>query len=439
MDFSRQRWLKILIAIVVIGAALRLAVMAKRTPYVYAGDDDQYLALGRAIAHDGQFRMPLDYNIPQMVQGGKPGDLTGYRNPVFPAFLALHFKLFGDGLLVPRLSLIALSLLTAMLMAFIGRRLGHPRVGLAAAALWAVWPPAWIGPYGPDRFLSETLACFLLVLHVWAAMRALQEGRLRWAVIAGLALGLAACTRGYLTLIIPVLAILLAVMQRKRLSIVLALSLSAALPPTYWVLRNWQVMGKATLSTQTEGLWLGNNKWARGSAHFDYYVIGVDASPQCQSIITKYPNFWQTNEVQRSEIWVREGLREFFGDLPRTAWRLWRKTAIFWGPFQIWSIGDHYRWHYPLALAMLVIPFGVWRLRREKKREELLLIAMPVLGTWLGCLMTFSMDRYRYCVEPFFVLAAVLGVAPAMAFLQRLKNRPTAPATSSTASSGNSG
>jgi hypothetical protein len=56
-------------------------------------------------------------------QGGKPGDPTAFRTPLFPAFLALFYRIFGVGTLTPRRALAGLSVATVVLVASVGSRL----------------------------------------------------------------------------------------------------------------------------------------------------------------------------------------------------------------------------------------------------------------------------------------------------------------------------
>jgi 4-amino-4-deoxy-L-arabinose transferase-like glycosyltransferase len=98
-----------------------------------------------------------------------------------------------------------LSFLTALLVYGIGRRLGHPRAGAAAAALHGLYLPRLL--YA-QALMSETLFAFLLALGVYLALRA-AVSRPGIAALAGLAVGAAATTKFQGVAAIPLLALLL--------------------------------------------------------------------------------------------------------------------------------------------------------------------------------------------------------------------------------------
>jgi hypothetical protein len=87
---------------------------------------------------------------------------------------------------------VALSSLTVLLVYLIAVRLAGPTVGLVAAALTTVYPPFLVLV---DQNTTPVLNTFLLALWLWAAIGLIDEGGRKWAVLAGLALGLNVLSR----------------------------------------------------------------------------------------------------------------------------------------------------------------------------------------------------------------------------------------------------
>src|SRR5262249_21454292 len=247
--------------------------------------------------------------IQRIFQGGEPGQPTAYRSPVLPAVLAAHYLLFGPSPTYPRITLSLFSAATCILIALLGRQFGYSAAGLIAASLWAVWPPAVFGPYGADRFYPETLAVFLLVGHIVAVASLSHTPSTLRAIIAGSLLGLAVLTRGYLLFLLPLVILYIGVAPIKRARRLATITaLGAVVIFGSWIIRNWIVMGKPVLTTQTEAFYLGNNAWARGSFNGDLFELGTKA-PQLQALEQKHPDIWRMSEIERSEIWTREGVR----------------------------------------------------------------------------------------------------------------------------------
>src|SRR5437763_2320809 len=74
------------------------------------------------------------------VYGVRPGTPNATWPPGYPLALAFALQLFGRGLLVAKVLNALLGTATVALAGLLGRRLGGERVGLATAAVAAVYP-----------------------------------------------------------------------------------------------------------------------------------------------------------------------------------------------------------------------------------------------------------------------------------------------------------
>jgi len=94
-------------------------------------------------------------------------------------FFLLHFliKLAGDSDFTMRFLSVMFGVLTVPLIYLMGKKLGHPRVGLWAA-LWATLSPLYL--WYSQEARMYTLLVFLGLLSVYCLLRAIGEDKLGW-------------------------------------------------------------------------------------------------------------------------------------------------------------------------------------------------------------------------------------------------------------------
>ncbi len=396
-----------LVIIFLIAFVIRSVVIWQTHPINLIGDEPEYVSLAKYLINEGRF-VTSDV-ISALGQGGKTGEPTAFRSPILPVFLAGHFLVFGENLLYPRISLIFFSSLTCLLLGFIGFRAGGEKVGLLSAAIWAIYPPCLFSLYSSDRILTENLGTFFLVAS-FAFIISFYENLKIWKIVsAGLFLGLAIFSRGYLLFIFPLCVLFFLLYKKYKLpkKAVIFFVLATSVLLSGWVLRNTIVMGKPLLSTQTEHFYLGNNLWARGSLNGDIFLLGWDA-PQYRAIIEKYPNAVEMSEIDRSEMWKKAALSSIEENPKHFLWLLMRKTAVFWLPFQDWQFG-FYKYHYLFALLLLFSIAAFYLKRKDEVLPVMILLSLPMLGIYISVLLIYAHDRYRFPGEPFVIILGAIG------------------------------
>lgn len=220
-----------LVAIVLVGLALRIAAIAADSGYTPANDAFEYDYYARAIA-DGDGFPRSGY----LLQGGP----TAIRGPGYPYFLGGVYALTGSSATAGRIAGALLGALAIVLTYLIARRIWGDRVGLVAAALTAAFPPLVLLS---RELLSESL---FIVLELGAVLCALNfrrsGGALRWAAAGGALCGLALLTRNTgLALLLPLALGVLVLQPRFRLWALLGpavLLATAALVVAPWTVRN---------------------------------------------------------------------------------------------------------------------------------------------------------------------------------------------------------
>jgi hypothetical protein len=95
---------------------------------------------------------------------------------------------------------------TIVVIGFLGRRVGGRRVGVAAAAIAAVYPNLWMND---GLVMSESLSMLLVAAVLLAAHRAMAMPGWRVVAVTGVLAGLATLARSELALLVPGLAAML--------------------------------------------------------------------------------------------------------------------------------------------------------------------------------------------------------------------------------------
>jgi 4-amino-4-deoxy-L-arabinose transferase-like glycosyltransferase len=197
-----------------------------RTPEIF---DEKYLysAIAENLVQRGEF-------------ADEPGRITSKRPPLYPAFVAGIYFLFGvDNYDAVRLIQSVLSLGTVAIVYQLGRRIYNPRVGWWAASFCCFYPSLLV--YN-NLLLAEVLFIFLLCGGVYLMVLYFQQNRWIWLVSAGATLALAAMTRSVLWLYPPVTIVVLMLQREKSwrnrfaASTIFTLTFAVVLAP--WAVRN---------------------------------------------------------------------------------------------------------------------------------------------------------------------------------------------------------
>ncbi|HEU4754659.1 MAG TPA: glycosyltransferase family 39 protein, partial [Armatimonadota bacterium] len=242
------------------GGLLRLAMLRLLPMPPYPALEEQYYS---TTAHSLAFRGTFTEHY-----------LHAFRPPGYPAFLALHLRLFGEATRPVQVSQNLLFLLAAALFTLLARRLAGPRVALITAALLLL-NPLWL--VLPQEAYSETLFITLAAGALLAAAPLLDRQAPRrsdagWALLVGLLFGLGALVREIGALMaLVVLGVVLLQFRKQgdarraaRVSAAVLLGLLVTIGP--WTLRNYRLFHRLVPVT-TNGavnLYLGNNPQATG-------------------------------------------------------------------------------------------------------------------------------------------------------------------------------
>jgi hypothetical protein len=305
----------------------------------------------------------------------------------------------------------------AGLLGLLGAALFTPMVGLIAAGLYAVYPPpAILG----TAMLSEPL---FVALMLGALVAVLSGGRrMRWVVVAGMLVGLAALTRPNGILLLLPLA--LALRSWRRAAVLAGVAVLTIVP---WTVRNHAVMdafvpvasntGKTLAGTYNPTAQTFRYRWITPALLPPGYrrALRAPTEPERSSELTRLAADYVRDDplsVPKAFVWNTARLAELESGgrtILRNALRSDGLATVSYLGFALMAL---------LALGGL--------LTRRLRSVPLWVWLLPALFYVSAALIAVNFSRFRGPLEPFIVLAA----ACAAAALWERYGRRSAPATS---------
>jgi 4-amino-4-deoxy-L-arabinose transferase-like glycosyltransferase len=410
----RARW--VLTAIVAVGTALRVAWAVKAQEPQELRDPALYLLLSDQLANGEGYSYP-----------GSDGGVTAYYPPGYPLLLGGLTWLLG---LLPGdiatfdiaiWANVLLSVATIGLVFALGRRLVGVRVGVVAAAVFALWPNLIIHT---GVVLTETLFLFLFVLMLLLALPTPELARHPgpWRLVAvGALFGAAGLVRPVSLVIAPLFLLLWwpdGVRRAVRNVAVVGAATVAVIVP--WTIRNAVTMDSPILLSANFGdnFCIGNNPEANGSYALPGYCFdGLDAGERPEFEVRR-----QSETLDLATRWVRENPGDALGLVPARARYTLRddhdglEAAGDFGAHPVVAdetedtlggLSDIFFYVVVAAagVGLVVSAFrGVWR----DRRWVVFVLAAPV--QLISPLVTFGEPRFKMPIYPALAVAAAVGV-----------------------------
>jgi 4-amino-4-deoxy-L-arabinose transferase-like glycosyltransferase len=330
------------------------------------------------------------------------GQLTSWREPVYPTFLSCIYYLFGHSFLAVRIIQAVLGALVCVIIFLTCRRLLGSGIAIISALLCCI-NLSLIEI--TEHLFTENLFIFLFALGIFLLLLARENDLgFRNLIAAGFVLGLATLTRS-VTILFPLFILIFMAadlifkpIPRNRLikiAIVFLLAFSFTIFP--WTLRNWRVHKKLVPVVTRTGLGLYSS-----FVPPDGKTFGFNAN---DAVTRKAETL--NSEVERSDYLTQETFK-YIKNNPRRVVKLELiKLLFFWAPFD-WSIfaGEVYNFSYGFVLPFFI--FGIFITFRRFK--DLALIYLPVIYILFCALVTFGIPRFRLPVEPYIIIIAAAGI-----------------------------
>ncbi len=225
---------------------------------------------------------------------------TAWLTPMYPALVAVIFKIFGihtpHSFFAVVFLNILLSAVTCVPVFYIGKRVGGLGVASGAAWLWAIFPNAIMIPY--EWVWDTSLAALLLATVLWATLELADTQRARAWCGYGLLWGFALMTNPSLGSFLPLLLGWAAYRAWKkgqlrltRPALACAIAVLCCVP---WTVRNYLAFHRfiPLRSNLPFELWMGNNE------QFDEQSQVVPPSDPERAEIRRYVHMGETAFMQ---------------------------------------------------------------------------------------------------------------------------------------------
>jgi 4-amino-4-deoxy-L-arabinose transferase-like glycosyltransferase len=433
-------------------AALLVSALAIRVVFLVQLERSE---LSDALALDSRFYYDLGRSLST---GGSLGAGALDFNPLYPVFLAVVFRLFGEGILAPRIVQLAVGLITIALIYWAGTRLaegsrrGKPsgRSTATIAAFMAIFYGQFMLHEG--LILASTLEVFFLTAAFALALaldedlreeRPLKLGLRRippWA--SGLFLG-ALCGAGALgrpnlfLLVVAALPVwLVARNRRSRRGLIPAAGVlvgaSLFLLPT--IVHNAKATGEFVPVTAHGGInfYIGNTPGTTGvyrppsNMRADMRGLLEDAK-----MIAEGETHRSMTGAEVSDFYVHaalDAIRSHPGGWLRL---MGKKVLLFWNGTEVPSVPNNFFFEKSCgSLKVLFLPFAVIS---PLSMCGLIVFFMgrrnrSVVGVFLGCafasvVLFFINTRYRLPAVPILILLAAFFIAWAAREISRRRFR----------------
>ena len=425
------RWriegLRVPLAVVAVGGltllafALRLAWVLYTDATPLGGDPHWYYTVGINIANGDGF--VANRNALWEVPG--PGEPTAFWPPGYPFALGALFKVFGVSITSAEVLNAVLGALTIPFVYALGKEIFSRNVGLASAALFALFPNVIAGT---PLLFPEPLFGLIFTGALWLLVARVPSPENHWLLVAafGLLTGIAMLTRGQGAALVPVAALYWLGRSGWRPAV---LGTTVAVVAAVAVIAPWTVRNAIELHTfipistnSAAALRVGHNEDSTGTTKWTDEVI--DGFRMWES---PYKPEW---EVKGYRVYTDRAINyalthpihevELSG---RKVYHLYRSDSVML-PFLTTlgatplrpdglesglRYGLDASWYALVFTAVLLLPF--W-LRRDAKRLAL----VNLVAVWTLFHVAFLGEpRYHVPLYPIFIIAAAGGVAAAVA------------------------
>jgi len=355
-----------------------------------------------------------------LLHGGWREQGVFYQAPLYPAFLAAVYSVFGHSLLAARLLQALLGSASAVLVYLVGRRCGGTYVGRVAGVFAALYAMAI---HFDTEILRPALVVFLAVLCLYLLLSALDRGSaVRWGA-AGLVLGLAAVARPTFLLFIPAAVVWSAVAHTPakaarrwgRLGAPVLVAVLSLAPVAVVTAINYSRSHGEIIPVSNNGginFYLGNNP--------DYdRTVGIRPGIRWDLLSTEPRVNPAIDPARWSRYYYDKAFDYIRSDPAGWAALLAKKSVLYWNGHEIERNNSFapaaqyspfmrfrwvsFRWLAPLAIVGLLL---AWR-----RRAPMGLLALYLAAQMVATVAFFVCARYRMTATPaLFVFAAYAAV-----------------------------
>jgi hypothetical protein len=301
---------------------------------------------------------------------------------------------------------------------FIARLVFGEKTGLIAASIASIYPffVFWTG-----AVITETLFVFLYAVGALSVLYYLRKGKVVWNILGGLIFGYAALTRP-VGLTMPVFVFfsfwLFSRDIKKAVTGILIFSAFFAMVILPWTLRNYVVFKKVIPVATGSGVNLLNG----------INSVVLNDPRQVGEVLYKglpeYLNLEQTDEATKDRqagAIARAYYRTVMKENPRLLLRIeWEKFKDFWAIF------PKYRGTGAKIISLMsfgvLLPFFIVGLCTSMNNKITYLLFFFIFNTFCIGMVYYANIRYRFPMEPFYVIYAAYGIVKLEGLVRSFRN-----------------
>ncbi len=372
-----------------------------------------------------------------LVKGGWLGKDAFFRAPLYPYFLALHYRIFGVNLVIPRITQALIGAASCVLVLRIATKYFNKKVGTAAGIIAAVYP---LFIYFDLELLMPSVLVFLVLLGFYLILMQREHGTALGWLVTGIVWGCAAITRPntiLFLLVFPMWAYWKMKEHRKKAVLYGMLGVILIILPV--TIRNYMVSREFVPIAWQGGtnFYIGNNPDSDGMTAIvpgtreSWWGGFYDAKRLAEEAMGK-----KLGNAEIDHYWLTQGL-SFIRNNPGKAFLLvLRKAYLFFYGFEISNNRDIYFFtrptylkffifsvpllHFPFGLLLPCALVGCWY--AHKRRKDLSLVYIFTITYSLSFILFFVNARFRIPVIPFLIILACYGVVTAYKDIKIKKN-----------------
>ena len=393
--FKNDDKYKTLIVIFILGLLLRILFVFTLEDKIYWDDGFDYDGLATRLI-EGKGYVNDD------------GEITAFRAPGYPYFLAAIYSVFGHQFLAVRIVQCLLDAVSIVVIFFIAQLIFNRRVAVISAAIFIVYP---LFVYTASTFFPTTVFILLVSVAMFLILSIEQKGALFKAVLLGVVLGLAALTVPTVLAFVP-FAIVWILFRQPRFSFesfltssLVFLSLVLTLSP--WLLRNYKIYHKPFVIATNGGynFWMGNNQWATASSGnmIEIPTYLREKLNQAGSDTEKESIYYQ-----HAFEFIKNHPRRFISLTFQKALNLWRLYPTPGTGYKTKALLSKIFGSVSYGPVLVFAILGIFLSWRQKKKYSVLFILLFFSFTMMYALFIAKV-RFRLPLDPFLIVLASYG------------------------------
>jgi len=358
--------------------------------------------------------------------GGVP--YRSFNNPLYSFMSAGIYLITNHSYLAILLVQTLFSILLVYVIFCIGRLVFNDKIGLFSSILVAFHPSLIY--YDVFNLIPFSIDLFFIALITLLFLRYKENTNNLKMLLAGAFIGLGVLSRGIIGAILPFFILYIVIffnnyIWRKKIKLILFLTIGAIFVISPWVIRNYIIHKKFILvSAVGETLWRGNNKYSTGTS------FSKDGKP----IFFLWPEefrkkVYSLDEIGQSKFFAKEAGR-FIKNNPSDFINLYFKKMFYFWWFSpqsgILYPKDYlfiYKVMYTILLAFSLLGIYLIFISKEKlKKENSLLIITVFAAICFSQSLFYVEGRHRWLIEPLLIIFFTYGISECYTILVKKIN-----------------